>query len=104
MRRLEHVAEAVKLGETKEDRKRILRDRLKEIVLPTAFKLPLNPHLTVRWLVCISFIVDFLTAVCLGLWNRRRSMSSDGIQEETIVANVEECVRWSRCCAHAQGW
>ena len=48
MRRLESVAEAVKLGESKEARKKILQDRLSEIVLPTTFKMPLNPHITVR--------------------------------------------------------
>lgn len=48
MKRLEKVAEAVKQGETKADRKQILRDKLNEIVLPTTFKLPLNPHLTVK--------------------------------------------------------
>lgn len=46
MKRLENVAEAVKLGDSKEARKEIMRDRLNEIVLPTTFKLPLNPHLT----------------------------------------------------------
>lgn len=48
MKRLERVAEAVKLGDSKEERKRILKDKLSEVVLPTTFKLPLNPHLTVR--------------------------------------------------------
>lgn len=47
MKRLEHVAEQVKLGESKEERKKILQDRLSEVVLPTVFKLPLNPHLKV---------------------------------------------------------
>lgn len=47
MKRLEHVAEAVKLGDSKQARLQILRDRLKEIVLPAVFKLPLNPHLRV---------------------------------------------------------
>eukprot|EP01038_Epipyxis_sp_PR26KG_P005716 gene5716-7889_t len=46
MKKLEHVAEAVKLGESKEARKKILHARLAEVVpvLPTTFKLPLNPH------------------------------------------------------------
>jgi len=48
MKRLEHVAEQVKLGESKEARKKILSDRLSEVVLPAVFKLPLNPHLKVR--------------------------------------------------------
>eukprot|EP01034_Spumella_vulgaris_P029242 gene29242-36259_t len=47
MKRLEHVAEQVKLGESKADRKQILHDKLSEIVLPAVFKLPLNPHLRV---------------------------------------------------------
>lgn len=47
MKRLEHVAEQVKLGESKDARKQILHDKLSEIVLPATFKLPLNPHLTV---------------------------------------------------------
>ena len=68
MKRLEHVAEQVKLGDTKESRLKILHERfvrfetslltivrskllflarLKEIVLPATFKLPLNPHLKV---------------------------------------------------------
>jgi len=52
MRRLESVAEAVVLGDSKEERKRILKERLSEIVLPTTFKLPLSPHLNVSpsWL------------------------------------------------------
>lgn len=47
MKRLEHVAEQVKLGESKDARKQILHEKLNEIVLPATFKLPLNPHLTV---------------------------------------------------------
>lgn len=56
MKRLENVAEAVKLGESKEARKQILRARLNEIVLPTVFKLPLNPHRNVSCcylIICI---------------------------------------------------
>jgi hypothetical protein len=52
MKRLESVAEAVILGESKEQRKEILHARLKEIVLPASFKLPLNPHLNVRTVLC----------------------------------------------------
>ena len=48
MKRLESVAEAVVLGDSKDERKRILKERLREIVLPTTFKLPLSPHLNVR--------------------------------------------------------
>lgn len=47
MRRLEKVAEIVKKGETKEQRKNLLTESLNEVVLPSQFKLPLNPHLTV---------------------------------------------------------
>jgi len=47
MKRLESVAEAVILGESKSDRKEILHKLLKEIVFPTSFKLPLNPHLNI---------------------------------------------------------
>lgn len=47
MKRLESVAEAVVLGDSKDERKRILKERLSEIVLPTTFKLPLSPHLNV---------------------------------------------------------
>ena len=74
MKRLEHVAEQVKLGDSKESRKKILQDRsaicmyvsvyvcmkayilrvrLTEIVLPTTFKLPLNPHLKVCMYACM---------------------------------------------------
>ena len=52
MRRLESVAEAVVLGDSKEERKRILKERLSEIVLPTTFKLPLSPHLNVSVCCC----------------------------------------------------
>lgn len=52
MRRLEHVAEAVAKGDSKESRKTILRTRLSEIVLPATFKLPLSPHLTVQLFLC----------------------------------------------------
>lgn len=48
MKRLEAVAQAVVLGDSKDERKRILKERLSEIVLPTTFKLPLSPHLNVR--------------------------------------------------------
>lgn len=52
MRRLEHVAEAVKQGDSKEARKAILHERLRAMVscLPPTFKLPLNPLLTVSTL------------------------------------------------------
>jgi hypothetical protein len=51
MKRLEAVAQAVVLGDSKDERKRILQERLSEIVLPTTFKLPLSPHLNVRTVV-----------------------------------------------------
>jgi hypothetical protein len=54
MRRLERVAEAVKQGKSKEARKKILRDKLAETVLPAAFKLPLNPHLTVSTVLPVA--------------------------------------------------
>jgi hypothetical protein len=47
MKKLEQVAQAVILGDSKEARKEILRARLSEIILPDTFKLPLNPHLQV---------------------------------------------------------
>lgn len=47
MKRLEAVAQAVVCGDSKEQRKQILRERLSEIVLPSTFKLPLSPHLNV---------------------------------------------------------
>jgi hypothetical protein len=49
MKRLERVAEAVRDGSSKEARKKILVEKLNEILptLPPTFKLPLNPHLTV---------------------------------------------------------
>jgi hypothetical protein len=60
MRRLEHVAEEVAKGESKESRKSILRSRLSEIVLPATFKLPLNPHLTVTTIsFCIIITIHF---------------------------------------------
>lgn len=51
MKRFEKVAEAVKEGESKDERKKILHEKLKEIVLPTKFKLPLNPHLNISGIV-----------------------------------------------------
>lgn len=68
MRRLEHVAEEVAKGESKDARKSILRSRLSEIVLPATFKLPLNPHLTVITIYPFyqhPFNQHFKT----GLWN-----------------------------------
>jgi hypothetical protein len=46
MKRLEYIAAQVVLGDSKESRKKILKDRLTEVQgqLPTTFKLPLNPH------------------------------------------------------------
>lgn len=71
MKRLESVAEAVKLGESKDERKRILHDKLSEIVLPATFKLPLNPHFNVRYLLRrpkeIIKIIYF--SLMLGLWD-----------------------------------
>jgi hypothetical protein len=55
MKRLEAVAQAVVLGDSKDERKRILQERLSEIVLPTTFKLPLSPHLNVRNVVVSCF-------------------------------------------------
>ena len=64
MRRLEHVAEAVKLGDSREARKAILMKQLGEIVLPTVFKLPLNPHRSVS--IAIIYLMDVLshTSMC----------------------------------------
>jgi phosphatidylinositol-4,5-bisphosphate 3-kinase len=45
MKRLEHVADQVKLGKTAAERTQILRDKLSAIELPAVFKLPLNPSL-----------------------------------------------------------
>eukprot|EP00595_Chromulina_sp_UTEXLB2642_P003643 CAMPEP_0196768488 /NCGR_PEP_ID=MMETSP1095-20130614/42835_1 /TAXON_ID=96789 ORGANISM="Chromulina nebulosa, Strain UTEXLB2642" /NCGR_SAMPLE_ID=MMETSP1095 /ASSEMBLY_ACC=CAM_ASM_000446 /LENGTH=370 /DNA_ID=CAMNT_0042138189 /DNA_START=992 /DNA_END=2104 /DNA_ORIENTATION=- len=49
MKRLERVAELVKQGDTKAERKQILIDQLdpKVTVLPPVFQLPLNPHIKV---------------------------------------------------------
>jgi len=57
MRRLESVAEAVVLGDSKDERLRILKERLNAIVLPTTFKLPLSPHLNVRAVSVSNFQV-----------------------------------------------
>ena len=57
MRKLESVAEAVVLGDSKDERKRILKERLSEIVLPTTFKLPLSPHLNVSTFVVSVFVL-----------------------------------------------
>jgi hypothetical protein len=47
MKRLENVAENVKLGESKAERLTILREHLRKTVLPNEFQLPLNPHIKV---------------------------------------------------------
>jgi hypothetical protein len=47
MKRLENVAENVKLGESKGERLHILREHLRKTVLPNEFQLPLNPHMKV---------------------------------------------------------
>lgn len=47
MKRLENVAENVKLGESKAERLLILREHLRKTVLPNEFQLPLNPHIKV---------------------------------------------------------
>ena len=94
MKRLEHVAEQVKLGDSKESRKKILQDRsaicmyvcmyvsvyvsvyvcmkayilrvrLTEIVLPTTFKLPLNPHLKVCMYVFMYVCMFLCMYVCM---------------------------------------
>ena len=48
MKRLEHVAETVKTGESKSERLAILKEQLRATVLPKEFQLPLNPHLKVK--------------------------------------------------------
>jgi hypothetical protein len=48
MKRLEKVAEKVKLGDSKAERLDILKKELKATVLPPEFQLPLNPHIKVR--------------------------------------------------------
>ena len=48
MKRLESIAEEVANGPSKTERLRILRELLSEVVLPTEFQLPLNPHLKVK--------------------------------------------------------
>lgn len=48
MKRLEHVAETVKTGESKSERLSILKEQLRATVLPKEFQLPLNPHLKVK--------------------------------------------------------
>lgn len=48
MKRLENVAENVKLGESKAERLSILREHLRKTVLPNEFQLPLNPHIKVN--------------------------------------------------------
>lgn len=57
MKRLERVAEAVRDGQSKEARKKILVEKLTEILptLPPTFKLPLNPHLTVSSYISLSY-------------------------------------------------
>jgi hypothetical protein len=47
MKRLENVAENVKLGESKAERLAVLREHLRKTVLPHEFQLPLNPHIKV---------------------------------------------------------
>jgi CRP-like cAMP-binding protein len=53
MKRLERVAEAVKVGEKKSQRKAILKEQLQAITLPPSFQLPLNPKIRV-----VSFDID----------------------------------------------
>eukprot|EP00605_Chrysophyceae_sp_TOSAG23-4_P000003 GSChrysophyteH1.ASY1.ANO1.3.1 assembled CDS len=48
MKRLESIAESVANGPSKSERLNILRELLQDVVLPTEFQLPLNPHLKVK--------------------------------------------------------
>ena len=47
MKRLEKVAELVTQGKSKHERLEILREQLRQTVLPPEFQLPLNPHIKV---------------------------------------------------------
>jgi hypothetical protein len=62
MKRLEAVAESVKLGESKSERLEILKNQLRMTVLPTQFQLPLNPHIKVIYLLYIYwlYVIVFL--------------------------------------------
>ena len=64
MRRLESVAEAVVLGDSKDERLRILKERLNAIVLPTTFKLPLSPHLNVSCYVFLNCLAHCDVVIC----------------------------------------
>lgn len=57
MKRLERVAERVVQGNSKEERKEILRKQLTETVLPNEFQLPLNPHIKVSYLILNPYSV-----------------------------------------------
>lgn len=58
MKRLENIAKLVAEGESKEARKKILKDKLTEVQgqLPSTFKLPLNPHKKVIIIIIIIII------------------------------------------------
>ena len=47
MKRLERVADQVKLGDSKASRLEILKEQLRLTVLPPEFQLPLNPNIKV---------------------------------------------------------
>jgi hypothetical protein len=73
MKRLENVAENVKLGDSKAERLSILREHLRKTVLPNEFQLPLNPHIKARTL-CLSCSLSLTlsslfvsVSVCLSL-------------------------------------
>ncbi len=116
MRRLESVAEAVVLGDSKDERLRILKERLNAIVLPTTFKLPLSPHLNVSVVLCVFFrsfaascgkwvlsctyllnvFFSFLFGFCClvtftDLRYRCVSLQSDGVEKEAFMARIEGC-------------
>ena len=61
MKRLENVAENVKLGESKAERLAILREHLRKTVLPHEFQLPLNPHIKVRINI---YLLSYLYIYC----------------------------------------
>jgi len=51
MRRLEEVAKQVQEASTKEERLRVLRERLSQIDVPSSFQLPLNPNLRAKGII-----------------------------------------------------
>ena len=75
MTKLQHIADEVKASASKEERQQLMRRRVKEIVFPERFQLPISPHLVVNSIQTEQCLV--MSSKKLPLWLTFVSASED---------------------------